>query len=173
MQRRIARAQSWIAPARCWIAPAQSAATTVSALLLAGIFAVILTGVFARYVLARPLAWVDELAVVLFVWLVFWTGALVVREREHVAFEIVYELLPPAARRALGLAGALATAGLLAYAFPKIADYVAFLWRERTPVLQWRQDWIYLCFVLFVGAGALRFAARAIALVRSRWREHL
>ena len=110
---------------------------------------------------------------ILFVWLVFWTGAFVLRLREHVAFEIVYELLPPAGRRALGFAGAAACAVMLGVSVPKVADFVAFLWRERTPVLQWRLDWLYSCFVLFIAAAAIRFAARAVALLRARWSEQL
>ena len=149
-----------------WQRFAESAAALVAALLLAGIFGVILVGVFARYVLAHPLAWVDEIAVILFLWLVFWTGALVVRSREHVAFDLVYEMLPPGAQRAVGIAGSLTCALLFAFACPKIADYIAFLWRERTPVLQWRQDWIYVCFTLFIAVAALRFAAHAIELLR-------
>ena len=43
-------------------------------------------------------AWTDELAVVLFIWLVFWTGAFVLSIREHVAFDVVYDLLPPRLR---------------------------------------------------------------------------
>jgi TRAP-type C4-dicarboxylate transport system permease small subunit len=149
-----------------WQRFAESAAALVAALLLGALFVVILAGVVARYGFAHPLAWVDEIAVILFVWLVFWTGAMVVREREHVAFDLIYELLPPPWQRALGIAGALACALLLAFAVPKVADYIAFLWRERTPVLQWRQDWIYACFILFIAVAALRFAARVIELAR-------
>ena len=68
-------------------------------------------------------------------WLVFWTGAFVLRLEEHVAFDIVYNLAPAGVRRVLGALGAACAAALLFWALPKIADYVAFLWRERTPVL--------------------------------------
>ena len=151
-----------------WLRSAESAAAAVSALIVGGLFLVLLAGVFARYGLGRPLAWADELAVVLFVWLVFWTSAFVLRTREHVAFDVVYELLPPRVQRILIVTGAATCAALLAYSWPKIADYIAFLWRERTPVLQWRQDWIYVCFTIFIAMAALRFAATAIDAVRRR-----
>jgi TRAP-type C4-dicarboxylate transport system permease small subunit len=149
------------------------AAELVAALLVAALFAVIVLGVARRYLFGVPLIWADEAAAILFVWLVFWTGALVLRLREHVAFEIVYEMLPPAGRRALGLAGAAVCALALGASTPKIVDFVMFLWRERTPVLQWRLDWLYSCFVLFIVAAAVRFAAWAVALMRERWREDL
>lgn len=149
------------------------AAELGAAFLLAALFAVIILGVARRYLFGAPLIWADEMAAILFLWLVFWTGAFVVRLREHVAFEIVYELLPPGGRRWLGLAGAVVCALALGASAPKIFDFITFLWRERTPVLQWRLDWLYSCFVLFVAAAALRFAAWAVALLRARWREVL
>src|SRR5689334_14111510 len=115
-----------------WLRSAERAAALIAAALVAALFLVLLASVAGRYVLGRPLAWSDELAVVLFVWLVFWTGAFVLSMREHVAFDVIYELLPPRSRTVLGIAGALCAAGLLSWALPKIADYVVFLWRERT-----------------------------------------
>ena len=58
-----------------WLRSAERAAAIVAAALVAALFLVLLAGVAGRYVLGRPLAWSDELAVVLFIWLVFWTGA--------------------------------------------------------------------------------------------------
>src|SRR3954463_9523011 len=110
-----------------WLRSAERAARLVTAALSAPLFLDLWAGVAGRYVLARPLAWSDELAVVLFIWLVFWTGGFVLSTREHVAFDVIYELLPPRLRAALGLAGALCAAGLLLWALPKTADYVAFL----------------------------------------------
>src|SRR3954462_1717145 len=150
-----------------WLRSAESAARLVAALIVAALFAVLIAGVFARYGFGRPLAWTDEVAAMLFVWLVFWTGAFVLRLEEHVAFDIVYDLAPPGMRRVLGALGAACAAALLFWALPKVADYVAFLWRERTPVLQLRQDFLYACFPAFVAMTAVRLAAAAFALVRT------
>ena len=157
---------------RAWAA-LERGAGHVSALLLFTMFVAILVGVAARYLFARPLAWVDEIVVVMFVWMVFWTGAMVISEREHVAFEIFYEMLPPSARRAAGLLGAALTAALLYYALPKTVDYILFIWREKTPVLLLRLDFVYACFALFVAASALRFTRRFLDLARPGWRERL
>jgi TRAP-type C4-dicarboxylate transport system permease small subunit len=151
-----------------WLRSAESAAALVAAAIVAALFVVLIAGVFARYALGRPLAWADELAVVLFIWMVFWTGAFVLSIREQVAFDIVYDLVPPRLRVALGVLGAVCAAGLLLWALPKVTDYIAFLWRERTPVLQWRHDWLYACFPLFIAMAALRLAAYATALIRDR-----
>ena len=93
-----------------WLRSAESAAALVAAAIVAALFVVLIAGVFARYVLGRPLAWADELAVVLFIWMVFWTGAFVLSIREQVAFDIVYDLVPPRLRVALGVLGAVCAA---------------------------------------------------------------
>jgi TRAP-type C4-dicarboxylate transport system permease small subunit len=151
-----------------WLRFAESAARLAAAAIVAALFLVLIAGVFARYGLGRPLAWTDELAVVLFIWMVFWTGAFVLATHEHVAFDIVYELAPPRARKALGVLGAAIAVALLFWALPKTVDYVAFLWRERTPVLQWRQDFLYACFPAFIAMAALRLASHAVVLIRGR-----
>ena len=45
----------------------------------------------------------------------------------------------------------------LLVALPKLWGFISFLWRERTPAMQWRLDFVYSCFALFVAASALRF----------------
>ena len=145
----------------------------IAAALVAAVFVVILAGVARRYVFGAPLVWADELASVLFVWTIFWTGAFVVKLHEHVAFDLVYQALPPSGRRWLAFAAAAVVGLALLAALPKLGGYIAFLWRERTPALQWRLDYVYFCFTLFVAASGVFFVCRAINLLRRRWRERV
>ena len=50
--------------------------------------------VFMRYVLEAPPAWGDLLTVLANIWLVFIALALTVREREHIALNLIYSYLP-------------------------------------------------------------------------------
>jgi TRAP-type C4-dicarboxylate transport system permease small subunit len=138
------------------------AAAAVSALLVAAVFAVIVLGVVRRYLFGAPLVWADELATVLFIWTIFWTGALVVASREHVAFDLVHGALPPKVADLVWRAACLIVGVALLAALPKLWGFISFLWRERTPALQWRLDWVYSCFVLFVVAAGLRFVHEAV-----------
>ncbi|MGH8519282.1 MAG: TRAP transporter small permease subunit, partial [Panacagrimonas sp.] len=58
--------------------------------LFAALFVVFIVQVTARFAFARPLPWTDEAAVILYVWVILWSAALVVPEREHVAFDLVW-----------------------------------------------------------------------------------
>jgi TRAP-type C4-dicarboxylate transport system permease small subunit len=140
---------------------AAAAAGATAALLVAAVFVAILLGVARRYLFGQPIVWIDELSTVLFVWSIFWTGAFVVALREHVSFDLVYlALTPRAAAISWRIVCALVAIALLA-ALPKLWNFVAFLWRERTPALQWRLDYVFSVFVLFIGAAALRFGWEA------------
>jgi TRAP-type C4-dicarboxylate transport system permease small subunit len=149
------------------------AADWVGAALVAAILFAVIAGVARRYIFCAPIVWIDELTAVLFLWAVFWTAALVVPLRDHVAFELVDGALPPGVRRGIGLLAAAAAALALAAATPKIVDFILFLWRERTPALQWRLDFVFACFGLFVIALAVRLLVRAARLFGRDWRDEL
>lgn len=137
-------------------------AAAISALLVAAVFTAVLVGVARRYLFGAPLVWIDELTVVLFIWGIFWTAAFVVPLREHVAFDLAFNALPGRARRAVrAFSYALVGTALLAV-LPGIVNFIQFLWRERTPALQWRLDFVYACFALFIAAAALRFLYEAV-----------
>jgi len=137
------------------------AAAAGSALLVAAVFAAILIGVARRYLFGVPLVWIDELSTVLFVWSIFWTGACVLGLREHVSFDLVHQALPARVADLLWRAVCVLVAVAFLAALPKLWNYIGFLWRERTPALQWRLDYVYACFALFIAAAALRFAWEA------------
>lgn len=141
---------------------AAGAAGATAALLVAAVFVAILTGVARRYLFGQPLVWIDELSTVLFVWSIFWAGAFVVALREHVSFDLIYQMLPPRVASILWRIVCAALAIALLAALPKLWNFVAFLWRERTPALQWRLDYVFSVFILFVAAAALRFGWEAV-----------
>jgi TRAP-type C4-dicarboxylate transport system permease small subunit len=141
---------------------ALAAAGAGAALLVFAVFVAILLGVARRYLFGVPLVWIDELSTVLFVWCIFWAGAFAVSLREHVSFDLVHQALPPRVANLLWRAVCVIVAVALLAALPKLWNFVAFLWRERTPALQWRLDYVFSCFILFIAAVALRFGWEAV-----------
>ena len=102
------------------------AAEGVSSLAFAAMFVLFLAGIFARYVLAKPIAWSDELIMVIFLWMVFLTEAFVIAEREQVTFDGLYDLVGERSRRAIQATGALAVGIMFMVALPTVFDYVTF-----------------------------------------------
>ena len=145
-------------------------AEAVSTLAFAAMFVLFLAGIFARYVLGRPLAWSDELIMVIFLWVVFLTEAFVITEREQVTFDGLYDLAGERMRRLIQVVGTVLLALMFLVALPTVFDYVRFLWRERTNALQWRLDTVYFCFVIYWAAVVVRCGFKLARLAGPRWR---
>ena len=145
----------------------------LSTLAFAAMFALFLAGIFARYVLGKPLAWSDELIMVIFLWVVFLTEAFVITEREQVTFDGIYDLAGERMRRFILAAGSLAIGIMFLIALPTVFDFVTFLWRERTNALQWRLDIVYFCFVIYWTAVIVRAAFKLVRLAGPNWRDEV
>lgn len=148
----------------------EKAAEAASTAAFAAVFILFLAGIFCRYVLARPLAWSDELIMVIFLWLVFLTEAFVVADREQVTFDVLYDAVGERARRTILALGSAIVATMFLIALPTIFDFVRFLWRERTDALRWRLDFVYFCFVIYWAAVIVRAIARLVRLAGPHWR---
>lgn len=69
--------------------------------------------VFFRYALNTPLLWADELASILLVWISFGGAALAMQRGEHMAIELVPELLPARFRDVLATVAHVLSAAFL------------------------------------------------------------
>lgn len=154
---------------RALAAVAEAASTAA----FAAMFFLFLAGIFARYALGKPIAWSDELIMVIFLWMVFLTEAFVITEREQVTFDGIYDLVGERARRAIQLIGMLLVAAMFLIALPTIYEYVRFLWRERTNALQWRLDIVYFCFVIYWVAVIVRAGFKLVRLAGPKWRDEV
>ena len=68
--------------------------TAFCAVLLLMMVAFTVYSVVMRYVFANPPVWGDLLTVLSNIWLVFFTLALTVRDKDHIALDLVYSYLP-------------------------------------------------------------------------------
>lgn len=146
-------------------------AELVSVALLTAMFGAFLLQVFSRYVLNAPLGWTVEACVVFYLWTVFWTAAFLLRERDHVAFTMFSDAVPPPARRVMAIAAAGLVGLAFAAALPAIVDYVAFMRIDSTPVMRIRFDFVYAIFPVFAAAVTLRSALALRRLLGRGWRR--
>lgn len=133
-------------------------AAALGVALFAALFVVFIVQVTARFVFNRPLPWTDEAAVILYVWVILWSAALIVPEREHVAFDLVWNLAGPRTQKAMRAIGLLTVGGLAAWALPASADFAWFMGREGTAVLGMPLTWLFAPFVLLLVSLVVRSA---------------
>ena len=134
------------------------AAQSLGGLIFLCLFGVFLIQITARFFFNKPLPWTDELAVVLYLWVILWASAFMVPEREHVVFDLLWNAVGQQARRWMRIAGNLMIGTLAAVAIPASWDYVHFMAREGTPVLGVSFQWVFLPFVLLLIALVVRSA---------------
>lgn len=159
----------------------------VAALLMALIFATFILQIAVRYgarvdglVAAVPIldpsryGWTLELCLALWVWLIFWGNAFVVRARDHVTFDLLYLAVPRGVRRVfLILTGLAIGVGLLASIDPTWSRF-AILRLKQTATLgdilgpDVRMRDIYTVYILFLVAVGLRALWAAVEALRDR-----
>ena len=143
----------------------------VGAGLFTALFLVFMVQVGARFGFNRPIPWTDELAVVLYVWVILWCAAFVVPEREHVVFDLVWNLVGRRVRRVMKIAGNLLIGVLSAWAIPGCWDYVRFMGREGTAVLGIPFSWVFAPFVLMLVALVVRSGWGVVQALRGQGLE--
>jgi TRAP-type C4-dicarboxylate transport system permease small subunit len=151
----------------------RQAADWIACAMFAAVFLIFNYKIFTRYFEHNEAAWADEVSVILFIWIVFWANAFLVRDKEQITFDLVYRLLPERGKRAFALARVILVGGIFAWALPGSLGYIRFLWREHTPVLNLPLDFVYSCFGLFLVAVIARAAVSAAKLVGPRWRGEI
>ena len=126
--------------------------------------------VVQRFIFNTQLTWSDELIVILYVVSMFWAGAFLLTEKEHVMLDLIYEHLPPQGRRAFSVAYSLLIGGLFLYAVPESYSYVSFMMREDTPVLGVPFGLVFAPFILFLLSIGIAYVRKLIVLFGPNWK---
>jgi C4-dicarboxylate transporter DctQ subunit len=141
-------------------------AEAIAAAMLAAMFCTFLLQIFSRYVMVQPFGWTLELCLVLWVWLVFFGCAFIVRNRDHVTFDILYLAVPDRPRRIFALISALVVAVALAWSFLPTWDWIDFLRIKKSATLKLPMRDIYIIYMVFLGVVSLRFFWQFITILR-------
>ena len=129
----------------------------ILAAMLGLMFLAFLLQIAFRYLFNLPIGWTNELSAILWIWLVLWGAAFVVREEEEIRFDLVYASARPRARRVMFLISAVSLIALYAISFHAVFDYVAFMRVESTAYLKIRFDWLFSIYLVFVVSVIVRY----------------
>ena len=155
----------------------------IAAIVLAVIFITFILQVFTRYAAKiawmmpipslsewmadmEPLRWSVYLISLLWVWVIFFSCAFFVRDRDHVVFDIIYHAMPTGGRKVLAIIGAIILVGIMVYSF--VPTYEA-LWSSRLMELKKLQTlrmpitgdkiamkWLFVPYLLLMVAVIIR-----------------
>ena len=119
--------------------------------LLAAMFIAFMLQIFARYVINYPIGWTLEVCLTTWLWLVFWSSAFVLTERDHVTFDLLYLIVGKRMQRIFALVSAVAIV-------PATLDYITFYKIKKSATLHIRLDVVFSVYGMFAVAVIVRYA---------------
>jgi len=126
-----------------------------------------------RFIFNKPLTWSDELIVILYVFSMFWAGAFLLKEKDHVMLDLLYEHLPLQGKRVFCIAYSLIIGGLFLWAIPASYSYVSFMMREKTPVLDVPFGIVFAAFILFLLSIGIFYIGKLFVLFGPKWKSEI
>jgi TRAP-type C4-dicarboxylate transport system permease small subunit len=143
-------------------------AENLLALMLAVMFLAFILQIVFRYLLNWPIGWTSELTVIMWLWLVLWGAAFVLREDEEIRFDLIYGAVRPKVRRGMIVVASLALIGLYLLSLPAVVDYVTFMKVQSTAYMKIRFDYLFSIYVLFAIAALVRYGWILAQALRGR-----
>lgn len=146
----------------------------IAAAMLAAMFLTFLLQIFSRYVLQTPFGWTLELCLILWVWIVFFGCAFLVREEDHVKFDTFYLAAPHELRRILALVACAAIVAGAAWSLLPTWDYIDWMKARKTTTVKnpftgakIPLRTIFTIYAIFMIALILRYGRRFVDILRN------
>ena len=167
----------------------------ISAMMLAVIFMTFLIQIFTRYapdiawlvpiyfisewmLELKPLGWTVNLISLVWVWGIFWGCSFIVRENEHITFDILYFAAPAKTQRIFAIASSLTLITIMFYSLPTLWELVfqnrlMELKKIQTLYIPITRDriaikWLFAAFILFMVATIIRYTWKIIAIAQNK-----
>lgn len=165
----------------------------IAAIVLAAIFITFLLQIFSRYapkiawlmpippvsewmMSLEPIGWTINLISLLWVWLIFFGCSFFVKDKDHVAFDILYQAASQRMQKVMVFAGSIFILGAMLYSFSATWDAVfdnrlMTLKKIQTLRMPITGDkiaikWLFAPYILFMVAVMVHYAWRIIGLFR-------
>src|SRR5689334_14541988 len=136
--------------------------------MLAVMFAAFIIQIAFRYLFNFPIGWTSELTVVMWLWLVLWGSAFVLKEKEEIRFDLLYSAVGPRLRIAMAIVFSVALLALYGASLKASYAYVSFMKVEKSSYLKIPMNWLYSIYLLFLVAILVRYLWLLAQLLRGR-----
>lgn len=141
-------------------------ADNVAVGLLTAMFLAFILQIAARYVFNYPIGWTLELCLTTWLWLVFWEGAFILTDHDHVRFDLFYLMWGSRARRRLASIAAIAILVAFVASLPATYGYISFYKIKHSATLDLRLDYVFSIYGVFAVAVIVRYALRLWRILR-------
>lgn len=131
-------------------------AENLLAMMLLAMFVIFLLQIFSRYLFNLSIGWTHEASVALWIWMVLFGSAFVVREVDEIRFDLFWGAATARGLRVMQVIGSASLVVLFSWSLPAVIDYVTFMRVESTAYLKIRFDVLYSIYVVFAIAMIVR-----------------
>ena len=132
----------------------------IAAAILAALFGTFLLQIFSRYVMVQPFGWTLELCLTLWIWLVFFSCAFILKDDDHVKFDVIYLSRPARVRRWLSLISAAAIAAGILWALLPTLDYLDWMKIRKSATLKIPLRTVFSIYGVFMAMLIMRYTWR-------------
>ena len=158
----------------------------VAAIMMAAMFAIFILQVTIRYTARQEwireifpfmdptlYGWTLDFCLLMWIWMVFWGNGLIVRQRDHVIFDMLYTSVSPFIRKWLAILSALIISfTLLIVIEPTWSKFFILRLKKTATLSNVFGDWIrvrdiYLIFFIFCVAVSFRYLYRAFFIYKN------
>jgi TRAP-type C4-dicarboxylate transport system permease small subunit len=141
-------------------------AEDVLVLLAAAMFFAFLVQIGTRYLLNDPHAWPHEVIVITWLWLIFWGSAFFLKDKDHVKFDVIYNMGSERVRRVLSIITALTLVGFFLLSAPRTWDFISFKNIRGTDHFRIPLGYVFSVYLFFMAGVIVLYGWRAIRLIR-------
>jgi TRAP-type C4-dicarboxylate transport system permease small subunit len=143
-------------------------ANHVLVLMMATMFVSFILQIGFRYASSKPLAWTDEVCVLMWLWGILWGASFVMSNRDDIRFDVLTGHVPRPVKRVLTVVASAAIVAILLLSLPAAWSYITFMKVEDSASLGIRMDFFFSIYIAFVIAMVVRHAWLGIEALRGR-----
>ncbi len=152
----------------------------VAGLMMAAIFCIFIVQIAIRYIVgsewftaviggavdAADFGWTVESILVLWLWIIFWGNAFIVRDNDHVKFDIIYASTSRPARTIMTIFGSAVIVIAMWASIEPTFDRMRILRLKSSATLPVKMLDIYAIYFLFLAGVGLRYLWRIAEVIR-------
>jgi len=134
--------------------------------LMAAMFTAFIIQIGTRYLFNTPTDWAYEVILITWLWSVFWGAAFLLEDKDHVKFDVIYNMGSDKTRRIYALLSALALAVGFLISAPATWSFISFKAIRSTDIIGIRFDIVFSVYLFFLVAMVVHYLLRSWRLIR-------
>tara|TARA_B110000305_G_scaffold238254_1_gene303266 strand:+ start:2926 stop:3426 length:501 start_codon:yes stop_codon:yes gene_type:complete len=137
----------------------------IAAALLGALFCTFILQIFSRYAMQDPFGWTLELCLMLWIWLVFFCAAFMLQEKDHVRFDILFQMSSRRSQRSMSIISSTIIVISFAYALYPTIDYINWLKIRKSATLRIPMRTVFSIYGVFMLLIIIRYTYAAYRAV--------